>query len=501
MNILRPQQSEGILAARNAVTLGSSLALTAGMSLVIRLLIPRYLGPGPFGELRLAESFAEMLCVVLTLGVDMQLRLEAAVDPTMARRYLSGLTALRLGLGAVAIVGTVFLLKGMGTSDRAQLLFVVLALSQVLLVLNNSYAALEHASGHVTWLARTNFGAKVIWAVATIAVLVQLTSGLAIAATALSVEALRFVWFTARAVRHHRLATRPDLRLALGAVVVSLPFFVNGVAHTLYARIGTGWIAAACGDVEVGLYSAASGLASLAMFGMPLLAWVLVPSTARAAMQSNQERDELVTGALRLSLLAGVPVAAAFYFGAPLFLQWLVGPAYLPAAPVLRILAPTVGLAYVSSVCAIALIQRGRTWTVAGISLTGIAVTALLDLVLISWGSRTFGLSGGAQGAAWATLVTEVLVTAVMATLNRSCLSDGRLWRTVIALTGGVAASAVTVRFAPLVGLGPVVAAGAAFAAAFVLTGGVTRDDVAFCRRVFSRSLQTPTGVLVPEAS
>ncbi|MEI8084557.1 MAG: hypothetical protein WCI74_22185, partial [Actinomycetes bacterium] len=134
MSLPASPQSETVVAARNALTLGTSLAFTAGMSLAVRLLFPRFLGPAAFGELRLAESFAEMLFVVLTFGVDMQLRREAGDAASNARGYLAGLTALRLGLGAAAIAGGVVLLKAMGSSDRLAVLCILVALSQVLLV-------------------------------------------------------------------------------------------------------------------------------------------------------------------------------------------------------------------------------------------------------------------------------------------------------------------------------------------------------------------------------
>jgi O-antigen/teichoic acid export membrane protein len=497
--VTRP--SEALVAAKNAVTLGSSLLLTAGMSLVIRLLIPRFLGPSAFGELRLAESFAEMLFVVLTFGVDMQLRREAALDATRARRYLSGLAVLRAAIGAAAIGVMVIVLRAIGSSDHAVRLFVLVAIAQTLLVLNNSYAALEHASGHVTWLARANFAAKLTWVAAMIAVLTQAASAEAIVLGTLAIEALRFAWFTGRAVRHHGLSTRPDLGLAVGAVTSSLPFFVNDVAHNLYGRIGTGWLSAVCGQVEVGLYGAAAGLASIALFGMPLLSWVLVPSTARAASNSDEERDHLVTGALRLALLVGVPFAVAFHLAAPLCLQLLVGPDYLAAAPVLRIMAPTVGLAYLSTVCAIGLIQRGRTWTVATISLAGVALTALFNALLIPWGARTLGAAGGAQGAAWATLATEILVTLALGVLNRASWLDGRLLRTAVALVGGLAAVVTAIHMVPAEGVAPFAAGLAAFATAVIAIGGVDRDDLAFCRNLFSRTRHQSPGALVPEAS
>jgi O-antigen/teichoic acid export membrane protein len=495
------QHSEGVLAARNALTLGTSLAMTAGMALVVRLFIPRLLGPASFGELRLAESFAELLFVILTFGVDMQLRREAAVDASNAQRYLAGLTALRLGLGAAGIAGTVLVLRAMGSSDRVAVLFVVTALSQVFLVLNNSYAALEHAAGDVRWLSRTNVVAKAVWAIATVAVIFQAKSAFAIAVTALTVESLRFAWFTARGIRRHQLMMRPDVRLAAGAVMASMPFFVNAVAYTAYARVGTGWLAAVTNDVQVGLYGAASNLGSIALLGMPLLSWVLVPSTARAAARSDRERDQMIAGALRLSLLVGVPLAAAVHVAAPWVVQLLFGAAYAPAAPVLRIMAPTVGLAYISTVCAIGLIQRGRTWTVAGISSAGLVVTVLLSALLIPYGARALGPSGGAQGAALATLGTEIVVTIALAALSRRAWLETRLLRTASALAGGVAAVALTMRFAPAPGLAASVLAAAAFLAAVLAMGGVDRHDVAFCRTVISRPRRLQSAELVPEAS
>ena len=494
-------KSESLVAARNAVTLGASLAITGGIALLVRLLIPRFLGPGAFGELRLAESFAEMLFIVLTFGVDTQLRLDAALDASKARRYLGSLAVLRLGLGALGIAGTVVLLRTMGLDRQVVTLFVLIGLSQLFLVLNNSYAALEHAAGDVRWLARANFAAKALWAVLMVAVLLRWSSGLAIALAALTIEALRFGWFTLRAVRREELSLRLDLRLAVVAVMASFPIFVNAVAHNLYARIGIGWLASESGKFEVGLYGAASNIAAIALMGMPLLSWVLVPSTARAAAHSDEEGNQMVAGALRVSLLAGIPLAVALYLGAPLLLQALFGAEYLAAAPVLRIMAPTVGLAYISTVCAIALIQRGRTWTVAVISIAGVVVTTGLAATLIPLGARTLGTGGGAQGAAWAALATEVMATAVLAALSRAYWVERRLLRTAGALAGGVAAVALMLHAAPLPGISPAVAASVLFAGMVLAIGGLDRSDVRFCRVVLTRSPRPSSNLFSPELS
>jgi len=481
-------QGESVVAARNALALGSALAATGTIALLIRLLIPRFLGPGAFGELRLAESFAEMLFIVLTFGVDLQLRREAALDSSKVTGYLGGLTVLRVAIGAVAIGASVFVLPALGVSRPVLLIFVVVALAQVLLVLNNSYAALEHAAGDVKWLARTNFAVKLLWAGLLIAVLIGSPSGLAIAAVALAVEAFRFVWLTVRGVHRHQLRLRPEVGLATAAIVSSLPFFVNALAHNLYARIGIGWLAAGAGETEVGLYAAAANLAAIALLGVPLLSWVLVPSASRAAARSDREFSQLVSGTLRASLLGAVPVSVTLWLGADLLLGGLFGNEYRAAAPVLRILAPTVALTYVATVCAIALIQQGRTWTVALVSITGVGAMVALNATLIPWGLRALAPAGAAQGAAWSMLATETFVTITMAALSRTVWFDVRLARTIGAIAGGIAAVVIIAGSWPAGSMAMAAVAIAAFAVFVITLGGFDRKDLAFARGLIGRT-------------
>ena len=479
-----PELSEPLRAARNALALGTALAVTSAIAMAVRLLVPRVLGPAAFGELRLAESFAEMVFVILTFGVDMQLRREAAVDPSRAKRYLMGLAVWRISIGAVVITSLLAILRATGAGTGVITVFVLLAIGQLLLVLNNSWAAYEHAAGDVRWLARTNFGVKLLWAGAMLAALGGLRSGLGVALAGLVVEAIRCGWLTTRAIRHHGLGLRPDVRLAGTAILTSLPFFVHLLAYSLYARLGVGWLGAISTDLEVGLFGAASTFAGIALIGMPLLSWVLVPSAARAAAQSPAHMDTLVAGALRASLLVAVPIVLVFAGAAAPLLSLVFGPDYAPAAPALRVLAPTFGLAYVSTVCAIALLQQGRVWTVASISIAGLALTVALDAVLIPWGMASLGDAGGAQGAAWATLVTEVLVTVVLAACSPRSWQNVQLVRTVGALAAGIVAAMLMPS--------PVWSAIAGVCCVVAL-GGVRRDDLTFVLQVLRPKAPVPS--------
>jgi len=467
--------SEAVRAARSAMTLGSALVVTSGVALVVRLLLPRLLGPSAFGELRLAESFAEMVFVILTLGVDQQLRREAALDAARARRYLTGLTIWRAGLAVLAIGIFAGVLSATGASAHIVQIFLVLALGQTLLVVNNSFAAYEQAAGDVSWLARTNFGIKLVWAGAIVAALTGLGSAMAVAVAGASIEAVRCAWLLRRGVRVHGLTLQPDVRLAGAAIMASLPYFVHLFSHSLYARLGIGWLGAVSGETQVGLFGAAATFAGVALLGMPLLSWVLVPSAARAAASSSAQFDDLVAGALRTALLGAVPLAFVFHLAAPELLTLAFGEAYRPAATTLRLLAPTFALAYVATVCAIVLLQRDQVRQVATISIGGLVVTAGLDAYLVP--------AYGAEGAALATLITEIIVTTLLVRAARLAWHRSHLGRSTVALAGASAAGAVMFALVPH----PAPAVGV-FLLVFVALGGVTTRDLGTVRSLLEAS-------------
>jgi O-antigen/teichoic acid export membrane protein len=480
-----PAGSEALRAARNALTLGSSLALSLGIALLVRLMVPRTLGPAAFGELRFAENAAEMVFVALTLGVDMLIRREVAVAPEKASLYVWGLLVLRVLGGAVLIAG-VAAVMGITSGPHRVLLFAVLAVAELLVVLNESYSAFEQAGASVGWIAKVNLVCRVVWAVLSVGVLLFIPSGLAFAGALLASETFRFLLLTARSARRYGIPSRIDLKPAVTAIVASLPFCLNSVAYNLYGRMGTWFLASACGDREVGWFGAASNLSSIAMLGMPLLAWVLVPSSMRAAHRSDEELGDLVGSTLRVTLIVSVVLALVFGLGAAFWIHALFGSAYAPATAAMRVIAPTMALAYVSTVCALDLIARDRIWHVAIISMSGIALSAVCNLLFIRWGAHWMGQGGGAMGAAWATLTSETIITAVIVGLDWRRSWNGMLARTGLGLTLGSALACACVGLQTILGALALPLAAGGFVLTMLMTRAVGAKDVEFCRAVWS---------------
>lgn len=480
--------ADAVMAARHALTLGSSLMMGLAIGMVVRLFVPRALGPDAFGELRFAESAAEMIFVILSLGVDSVIRREVAVFPNRVKNYIWGLTLLRIagGLGLIGVTAGV--LHAFGSNPHRVVLFGVIAAAQLLVVLNNSFAAVEQASGDVRWIAKANIAFKLLWAGLAVGVIVAIPSSLGLALALLTSETMRFTGFTLRMARRHPLVQRPDFRLATAAIVVSVPYFINTLAYSFYGRVGTWWLSAAASDREVGWYGAASNLSSVALLGMPILSWVLVPAAARVGQRSHADVDPLVGGALRMVLLLSVPISVALALAAPFLMSTLFGAAFAPGAAALRLLAPTVVLAYVSTICAIGLIQSQRIREVAAISIGGLVLSIALNGLLIPHGAASGTVGGAAAGAALATLLTEIVVTAAMLRLGWSRTWNAPLLQTGLGLGLG-AASAILISFTlPATGALSAIACVAAFCIVAALTRAVGAPDLAFCRRVLQRS-------------
>jgi O-antigen/teichoic acid export membrane protein len=474
--------SEGVLATRNALTLGGTMVAGMAISLLVRLAVVRLLGPETFGQLRFAENAAELLFIGLTLGVDTLLRREAAIDPAAARGYLRALVVLRVIGGAVllTLIGAGLALAGHGAQTIA--LFALLGAAQVLMVLNNSYSALEHASGRVGWIARVTLLFKLLWASLVLGVLLLTPSGLAFAVVLAVVELLRFARLSGRN-RAGAATVRPGLRVAGAAAIASLPFFIHYLAHSLYARLGVWWLGASGATSEVGWYGAASTTAAAAMLGMPLIAWVLVPAAAREGARGGAGLAGLFTGALRMALLVAVPVSAVVGLAAPFWVRILFGDAYAEAAGALRSLAPTFTLAYVATICSVILVQRQQVKRMATVSVAGLALSLLLNALLVPWGAGSGVAGGAANGAALATLLTEVAVTAALLRLTWTGSWGLPLARTSLGLTVAVLLAAVLAALP----LNPLVATAAAAGTTLLVltaTRAVTAVDIEFCRSV-----------------
>jgi O-antigen/teichoic acid export membrane protein len=484
MSATLTHRPEFVRAAQSAITLGTSLLAGIACSMAVRVALPRVLGPAAFGEYRLVETVAELVLVILTLGLDTALRRDVARDPSTAGAQLANVLLLRTygGIALIAMIIAGFWLSG-ASVDRLVLL-ALLAAAQLMLALNNTHAAVAHGIGDVRWNAVASVVARAAWATLSLTVLAIAPSPLPVALAFLAVETVRFVLQQRRATTLYNMrAVSPDMRRALGAAAASLPLFVNFLAHNFYGRLGTWWLGSNASAAEVGWYGAAANISSAALVGMPLVTWVLLPAASREGATSSAATDGLVAGALRVALLVATPAALLLAALSPTLVVVLFGAAFAPAATALSLLAPTIALAYGSTVCAVSLIQRGEERSVAAVSVAGLVLSVVLTAVLVHPGAP----GDAATRAALSALLTEVIVTAVLARLAWRQAWTASLARAAAGIVAAVAAALITSRLVAGHGVPALAAASAAYLLTLVISGTVGMPDVRFAQQVFSR--------------
>lgn len=428
----------------NTAKLGGSLILTWGVGLGARLLIPRFLGPLEFGSLSFADAFAGTTFVLLGLGMETYIRKEIPVRPEHAGEFIGGLLAVRLAMVAFLFVGMEIALRAMHRDESVRRLVYIYGLANFFSIGGGTSGAFLHAVGRVNEMSVLSVVTKLIWAAGIVSTVVFRLESWVIAASVAVSEGVKSLALFVLARRHLGFRLHVDLRATRAVVLASMPFFLSGLAANVTNKIDVTILATMTNDKEVGWYGAASGIAGLTMFLTPLISWVLVPLFARAAAASQGELYTTVRRSSEFILTLTIPVSLMIVVGADFIVPLAFGRAFSPAAPALQVLTIAYGLMYVSIVAWCALTVLKHTWGVTAIMSSGLFVNPLCNVLLIGPFMRFAGHGGGGLACAWATLLTELVIVALLLRRLGRTAVDRRLLSSVAkSLLAALAVAAV----------------------------------------------------------
>lgn len=471
---------------RNAVKLGSSLVVTYGIALVMRMVLPRYLGPESFGRYNWADGFSGAFFVLSALGLDVYIRKEVSVRREHASEFFGGTLLLQVVLAGLLIAGMYGVMSAGDEPPEVRALALLLAGYQFFFRLNAILAAVLHAHEKVDGLSVAHILMKCLWGGGLLLVVLLRLPLPWLAAPFIAAEVFKVVFLFYLTHRHAGLRMRVDARstwLALGAAA---PFFINEAALATNGRVDVSILGLVANKTEVGYYGAVWGIAGMTMLLSPILGWVLLPMMSRAAGHA-EDFTRILRRGLEGVVSVSVPVTLALALGSDTWVRLMIGEAYLPAAPVLRLLAPIFVLTYVATVCGSWLMAASRTWTLTLTSILAALLNPVLNLLLVPRWLQWLGPAGGASATAVSLATCEVIVTAILLYAIGSRAWDARSLG-VLGKTLGVCAAVTLVHVLlgrvglderNLVrGLARLVVDGGVYVALVLATGAVRRDEV-----------------------
>ena len=432
-----------------ALAIGEGLARLIAFGTTVYL--ARTLGPEVYGVVAVAAGVMLYLTQIADSGVELAGMTDAAAGPERAAAVMSGALALRLTTVA-AVLAVVWPVGWwvMAQPDGRVLALYTLGLPMTALSVRWIYLGLQRPSpvamsrivadvvtGLVTF-ALVRSVADVYWA--PVATVVGSLVGWALLLRGLPGLGVRF-FVPGDRPRVAALLARGRRRVLftlLGLVLYNVDLLI-----LRYLR----------GEADAGRYAAAYVLISFCANLMIAYSHTVLPSMAREPAPTPATAATYRTG-LVVAWLVTMPVAIGGALLAPLLIELLFGRAYVDGATALQVLVLSVPVAALREMSVAALIARHREPALLRVNITAAVVNVSLNLALIP----VFGLAG----AAWATVVSEVVRLGVALVAARE------------AIPGALPLPALAKVLAAGLGMGlAVVASGTRHSLAALAVGGV----------------------------
>ena len=215
------------------------------------------------------------------------------------------------------------------------------------------------------------------------------------------------------ALRRGQMGGRVDRSVLIALAREAAPLGVAVVAAALYFHMDTIMLRPLRGEEEVARYAAAYRLMTVGLMVPALFMQVLFPVLARCQARSTELLKIVLVRCTFYMAMIGGAAATLLLVLAPDLLGLAFGAGYRDAAPPLRILALAMLSIFLCYPHSMSLIACGRAASFTRITLAALLLNLLLNLLLIP--------RQGAEGAAWATLSTELFVMgACMICLHRA---------------------------------------------------------------------------------
>jgi O-antigen/teichoic acid export membrane protein len=442
------------VAVRNTLKLGSSLAITWSVALIVKLQIPAHLGPIRQGYYAFAESFATLFFAALGLGIDTYIIKEVAVRPEHASDFVGGVLGLRALLSVVLLAAMAVTLWLTGRPMEVQYAVAVFGLTQLAMSVNTTIATVLQATSMVGRLAIANVLGKILWGAGLLLALHYNAPLYVLALSMLASETLRTTFLVPAAMRAAKLAYRIDVAAVRKVVVASFPYFVNTVALGMGTYLSMSELEFLRTDErEVGWFAASQNLGALAMLAHPLISWILMPMLSRARGRSHEEMMAILRRCIEGLLILITPASTLISCGADVFIHYAFGDKFLPAQLSLSILSLVFILFYLSIILSSAMIIDNKSWSLTLISVAAMAIMAICMVVFVPLGRVAVGTGGESAGAAIAVIANEIFV--VIALLSRFRFEPMDRRNVGVLIKSSAIALCVLLLNRPLHGLGP----------------------------------------------
>ncbi|MBI4709331.1 MAG: flippase [Candidatus Portnoybacteria bacterium] len=213
------------------------------------------------------------------------------------------------------------------------------------------------------------------------------------------------VWFFAR--KYVLIKIGWDLPYWKKMLRKSFPLAISAIFVMIYFKLDTVMLSLMKSPSDVGIYSAAYKILESLIFLPAMFTGLIMPLLSRYAFGNPLEFQKVSQKTLNIFLIFSIPLAVGGIFLAGPIINLVAGQGFSAAAGILKILIFATSIIFFGALFSNMIVALDKQKSLAKIYALGAAVNFSVNLVLIPKFSY--------WGAASSTLLTELLVTALMA--------------------------------------------------------------------------------------
>lgn len=391
---------------RNAFVLYITKILGFVLNFYFIVLVANYLGPGGFGSLSFALSFAAIFKILSDLGLRQYVARETSRDLDSVSRYLINSLIIKLILSAITGIAVVLSVALVNQDRQADLLIYLVSFSIIVSSMTDLFYSLFQASERMEFQAIGELLKRAILLAGAFAGVYRGISLVEIGYLYVLSAVIPLVFSIY--VAHNRLFSFEfdlDLTIWKPMVINSLPFGLSVFFVTTRYNLDIFLLRTLESSASAGWFNASYKLVWAALFIPRILTRVVFPSLSRQYKESKTELNQTYARVFKYLLALGIPVGVGTVILANQFILRIYSAEYRPSVLILQLLIWSGSFLFLTNIFDSLFNAMDQQRLVTRIAAIAALLNGALDLFLIQY--------YGYVGATVATVISDGLIIAL----------------------------------------------------------------------------------------
>ena len=427
----------GRIIAKNASFLMASQIITWGLTMVLTIFLPRYLGVASIGQFHLANSLWAIVSIIAAFGMDLLLTKEIAREAGKTADLVGTSLVLRLILYLVGFSGIGIYVRAAGYPQETTQIIYLIGVMNLFLQLSSAFEAALKGLERMELVSVTSIITKAIITIGSVVVLLLGYRVYAVIAIGVGAAIINLIIQAQNLKRVARFRFQFHTRQISWMLKASFPYLMVTIFLVVYQQIDIIIISLLVSEKGVGLYGAADQLFGTLLFIPTVFITAVYPALSRAYTGPSASFKLLMEKSFYLLLLACVPIGLGLMVVADQLVVLLFGSEFASSGPILAVMGLVLILTSQNMLLGQFMIaidrQKIMVWIMAGAA----ALTIPLDILLVPWSQNHFGI--GALGGALSYLTTEtIMMVVILAFMPREMLQGIHLVVSLRSIAAGL---------------------------------------------------------------